>query len=397
MENLMERATRLLIPALLLLPFSPLGTQAVFALQEVPRVAIPAEARTAPLDQLGPVSPDVRVGKFENGLAYYIRENREPENRTDLRLVVDVGSVLEDDDQLGLAHFLEHMAFNGTENFEKDELVRFMESIGMRFGPELNASTSFDETNYFLTVPMDNPDYLETAFRMLRDWADGLTLDPEEIDQERGVVIEEWRFRRGAAARVRDLQYPILFRDSRYMERIPIGTVESLQTFDHEVLRRFYEEWYRPDLMAVIVVGDFDAGDVEALMREHIETLPRSQGARERVLYEVPSHSETLYSIVTDPEITTTEIAVYHKMERVRDWTVGGYRQQIVESLYNAMLNERLSDLARRPDAPFLAASSGQGKLIRTNDVYALSLQGGNRRLHSPDTAVGHVSIQKYG
>jgi len=374
MENLMKRAIRNLIPALLLWPLLPWGMGTVSALQEVPGVAIPAEARTIALDQLVPVSPDVRVGRFENGLTYYIRENREPANRTDLRLVVDVGSILEDDDQLGLAHFLEHMAFNGTENFEKDELVRFMESIGMRFGPELNASTSYDETNYYLTVPMDNPEYLETAFRMLRDWASGLTLDPEEIDQERGVVIEEWRFRRGAAARVRDLQFPLLFRDSRYVDRNPIGTVESLQTFEHEVLRRFYEDWYRPDLMAVIVVGDFDADDVEALMREHIETLPSpAQDARERVLFEVPSHSETLYSIVTDPEITRSEIAVYHKMERVLDWTVGGYRQQIVESLYNAILNERLSEMARRPDAPFLAASSGQGKLIRTKDVYALS------------------------
>jgi zinc protease len=165
----------------------------VAAVQEAPGVAVPAEARTIALDRLVPVSPDVRVGRFENGLTYYIRENREPANRAEIRLIVRVGATLEDEDQLGMAHFLEHMAFNGTENFEKGELFAYMESIGMRLGQGVNAGTSYDETTYRLTVPMDDPTHLETAVRIVRDWADGLTLDSEEIDRERGVVIEEWR------------------------------------------------------------------------------------------------------------------------------------------------------------------------------------------------------------
>src|SRR5688572_17572387 len=176
--------------------------------------AIPEEARTAPLDQQTPVSPKVTVGQFANGFRYYIRENREPRNRVELRLVVKVGSIVEDEDQRGLAHFLEHMAFNGTENFEKQELVRFMESIGMRLGQGLNASTSFDQTIYNLQLPTDSPANMAKAFQVLEDWAHGLTLASDEIDKERGVVIEEWRGGQGAGARVRDKQFPVLLKDS---------------------------------------------------------------------------------------------------------------------------------------------------------------------------------------
>ena len=200
------------------------GSLAAF---QAPQVALPADARTAPLELLIPPGPNVTVGALGNGLRYFIRENREPENRAMFRLVVGVGSVVEDDDQLGLAHILEHMAFNGSENFEKQELVDYMESIGMRLGMGLNASTSFDETIYMLEVPMDDPEHLATAFQVLEDWAHALTLDPVEVDQERDVVMEEWRMRRGAASRLQDEQFPLIFRGSRYAERIPIGTVES--------------------------------------------------------------------------------------------------------------------------------------------------------------------------
>ena len=340
--------------------------------QQTPEVAVPANARTAPLDQLIPIGPDVTVGELSNGLRYFIRENQEPENRALLRLVVRVGSIVEDDDQLGLAHVLEHMAFNGSENFEKQELVNFMESIGMRLGMGLNASTSFDETIYRLEVPMNDPENLAIAFQILEDWARGLTLDPEEIDQERGVVIEEWRMRRGAGSRLQEQQFPVIFRGSQYAERNPIGTVESIETFEHEALRRFYQDWYRPNLMGVIVVGDFERDEVENLLFEHFEGIPAGENLRERLEYPVPDHEGTLFSILTDPELASTSVTVYHKMALEHDWTIGGYRQQLVRGMYISMLNDRFQEIALEPDAPFLSASSGHGQFVRSKAIYSL-------------------------
>ncbi len=340
--------------------------------QQPPNLAVPADALTAPLDQLVPLDPRVTVGELPNGLRYFIRENDEPENRANLRLVVRVGSVVEDDDQLGLAHVLEHMAFNGTESFEKQELLDFMESIGMRLGMGVNASTGFDETNYRLEVPTDDPEVLETAFQILEEWATGLTLDPEEIDQERGVVVEEWRARRGVSARLQDEQIPVILSGSRYAERLPIGTVESIQTFEHEALERFYREWYRPDLMGVVAVGDFDQEQVEMLILDHFGDIPEPADPRERPVYPVPDHEETLFSIETDPELSSTSLSIYFKMPLEHDWTVGGYRQRLVEGMYNSMLNDRLREIALEPDAPFTSASSSQGQFVGPLAVYTL-------------------------
>jgi len=340
--------------------------------QQSPAGAIPSEARAAPLDQLAPLDPAVAVGELPNGLRYYIRENQEPENRAFLRLIVQVGSVVEEDDQLGLAHFLEHMAFNGTENFEKQELLEFIESIGMRLGQGVNAATSFDETSYRLEVPTDDPELLATAFQIMEDWAHGLTLDPEEIDQERGVVVEEWRMRRGAQARLIDEQLPVILRGSRYAERLPIGTVESIETFEHDALTRFYRDWYRPNLMGVVAVGDFDRAAVESLLVEHFAGLSTSVGARERLDYQVPPHEETLFSILTDPELTSTRVTIHYKMDLKNDPTVGGYRQRIVEGMYNSMLNERFREIALEPEAPFLSASSSQSQFVGPLGVYSL-------------------------
>ena len=342
--------------------------------QSTPKVAVPEDARTVPLDQLAPVSPKVTVGQFANGFRYFIRENREPRNRAELRLVVKVGSILEDADQRGLAHFLEHMAFNGTKNFEKQELVRFMESIGMRLGPGVNASTSFDETIYMLQMPTDSRENLAKAFQIMEDWAHGMTLDGEEIDKERGVVIEEWRGGQGAGSRVRDKQFPVLLKDSQYAERLPIGTRESLEKFSHESLRRFYRDWYRPELMGVIAVGDFSGTEIEALVRKHFEKLTASTPTpRERRSYGVPEHPETLFTIVTDKEIPQTSVSVYHKMPYKDDWTIGGYRQRIVEDLYNSMLSRRFAEIARQPGSPILGAGSSKGRLVGSKGAFVLS------------------------
>ncbi|MEE8148116.1 MAG: pitrilysin family protein, partial [Longimicrobiales bacterium] len=319
-----------------------------------------------------PVDPTVTLGSLPNGLTYYVRANDQPENRAELWLIVNAGSVLEDDDQRGLAHFVEHMAFNGTEHFEKQALVDYLESIGMRFGPSINAFTSFDETWYTLRVPTDDPEILETGLQILEDWAHGVAFEPEEVDKERGVVVEEWRRGLGARQRIQDKQFPTLFKDSRYAERLPIGSERTLQTFEHSVLRRFYDDWYRPELMAVVAVGDFEPAVMEGLIREHFSRVEPAESPRPRTYYDVPGHAETLMAIATDPEATTTSVSVVYKQPVLEEGTVGAYREGIVRRLYNAMLNSRLFELTQRPDAPYLGAFSGQGRFVRTSEVYQL-------------------------
>lgn len=319
------------------------------------------------------VDPKVTIGTLPNGLRYYLRVNKTPERRAELRLVVNAGSILEDDDQLGLAHMVEHMAFNGTAHFAKQEIVSFMESIGMRFGPDVNASTGFDETTYMLQVPTDKPEILQRSFLILEDWAHNLTLDPVEIDKERGVIIEEWRLRRGAAARMQDAQLPILLKGSRYAERLPIGTVKSIETFTPARLKQFYTDWYRPDLMAVIAVGDFDKAAVEALVRQHFGPIPKAAAPRPRPSFDVPDHADTLFAIASDKEAPAASVAVYDKLPVREEGTVGAYRQQIAEQLYLGMLNRRFSELTQKPDPPFLAAGGGRGRFVQTKDAATLN------------------------
>ena len=221
-------------------------------------------------------------GKLENGLTYYIRKNVKPESRAEVRLVVNAGSVLENDDQRGLAHFVEHMAFNGTKNFKRQELVDYLQSVGVRFGPDLNAYTSFDETVYMIQVPTDTQAIVEKAFDILEDWAHQVSFEGTEIDKERGVIIEEWRLGRGAGMRMMEKQLPSLLKGSRYAERFVIGTKENLEKFPHETLRQFYRDWYRPELMAVIAVGDFDPAAIRALINKHFSAIPRTASPRKR-------------------------------------------------------------------------------------------------------------------
>ncbi len=335
--------------------------------------AVPEDAKTAPLDHKIPIDPKITMGQFSNGLRYYIRENKKPENRAELRLVVNAGSVLEDDDQLGLAHFLEHMAFNGTKNFAKHELIKFMESIGMRFGPGLNAYTSFDETVYMLRIPTESEEVMEKAFQILEDWTRALSLENEEIDKERGVIIEEWRLGRGANARMMDKQFPIIFKGSHYADRLTIGKKKIIENFEHDVLKRFYRDWYRPDLMAVVAVGDFESAKVEPLVVKHFAQLPKATDSRSRTVFPVPDHEETLFAIATDKEAMNTSVAVIHKLQLLDTSTVGAYRQIIVEQLYHGMLNQRFAELAQKKDPPFLGASSGKGQFVRSKEVYMLN------------------------
>ena len=257
-----------------------------------------------------PVAPDLISGTLDNGLTYYIRKNTEPENRAVFRLVVDAGSILEDEDQLGLAHVVEHMAFNGTENFEGNELIKTLESFGLKFGAHLNAHTSFDETVYKLTVPTDNPEQMASSMLILHDWADGLAFDGEEIERERGVVLEEWRRSQGSGTRVRDQLLPMMYADSPYPDRLPIGTEESLLGFEHEALVRFYNDWYRPDLMALIAVGDFDPQEMEATIKAQFSDIEGPDEPRERVRSDVPAKKGFDALVITDPEMTRTNVQI---------------------------------------------------------------------------------------
>ncbi|MDR3667186.1 MAG: pitrilysin family protein, partial [Ignavibacteriaceae bacterium] len=278
-----------------------------------------------------PLDKTVLKGKLDNGLTYYIKENKKPEHRAVFRLVVNAGSILENDDQQGLAHLVEHMAFNGSKHFEKNDLINYIESIGMKFGADLNASTSFDETIYKLEVPTDNSEILEKAFFITEDWAHNLTFDPLEIDKERGVVIEEWRLGRGADARMFDKQAPVLLKDSKYSKRLTIGKKEIIEKAPYETLKSFYYDWYRPDLMALIIVGDFDKNNIESLIKKHFSGIPPKANSRVREIFTVPDQDQMLFSIVTDPEATDNSISFYHKLDSEPQDKVKDYRRALVE------------------------------------------------------------------
>lgn len=319
-----------------------------------------------------PVDPAVRIGTLPNGLRYYVRRNAKPEQRAELRLVVNAGSILEDNDQRGLAHFLEHMAFNGTKSFAKNDIVKYLESIGVRFGADLNAQTGFDETIYILPVPTDSAGILEKSFRFLGDVATGILFDSTEVVAERGVVLSEWRNGLGAGERIRDQQFPVIFRGSRYAERLPIGLPEVLERANPAPIRRFWRDWYRPDLMAVIAVGDADPAKLEALIKKTFSTIPRRTNARPRTVATVPKHDSTLVTIATDPELTSSAVGVLWKLPPSGTRTVGDLRTLMMRRLYNNMLNQRFSELAQKPDAPFLGAGAGGGNFVRGSDYYSL-------------------------
>ncbi len=298
--------------------------------------------------------PEVRAGVLPNGLHYYVRSNPKPADRGELRLVIRAGSVLEDEDQRGLAHFLEHMLFNGTESYPANELIDILESFGMEFGPDINAYTSFDQTVYQLTVSTDDDKQFALGLDVLEEWAFKAALTEEEFEKERGVVLEEWRGGRGADARMMDQEFPVLFAGSRYAERLPIGDVEIIQHAPVEALRRFYRDWYRPDLMAVIAVGDFNTDETVEMIRERFGGHPNPKDPRERTEYSIPGHDETLVKVVTDPEATQTSAQIYTKYEAKISVYREDIKRDLAEQLFSVMFNQRMSEIARREDAPFL-------------------------------------------
>lgn len=325
------------------------------------------------ITQLMPLDPNVKIGKLSNGLTYYIRKNTLPEKRVELRLVVNAGSVLEDDDQQGLAHFMEHMNFNGTKRFPKNELVNYLQGIGVEFGADLNAYTGFDETVYILPVPTDKPGLVEKGLEILEDWAHHALLDSIEIEKERGVVIEEWRLSRGADERMMRQTLPIQYQGSKYADRMPIGKIESLQHFSHSALKRFYKDWYRPDLQAIIAVGDIDVNDMEQLIKKIFSDIPATTSPRRRDVFAVPDHTEALTVVAKDKETDFPTVEVLFKKEPQPETTIGDYCRYMNRLLFTGMLNTRLRELTLKSNPPFVAAGSYYGSsLARTKDAYQL-------------------------
>lgn len=317
-----------------------------------------------------PSDDAVLTGTLDNGMTYYIRSNPTPEKRAEFTLVVNAGSVLEDEDQQGLAHFTEHMAFNGTKNFPKQELVTYLESLGMKFGPEVNAYTSFDETVYGIKVPTDSAEYVDKGLLVLFDWASQLSLETDQIDGERGVIHEEWRMGQGAMDRMQREFLSVLFHNSQYAKRLPIGTMEVVDGCDPDALRRFYSDWYRPDLMAVVVVGDFDAKEMEQKVIKQFSQIPVVENPRERVYADIPDHDETLVCVATDPESPVSMVEIFYKHPRKPAVTVADYREDIVSMLFSSMISNRLSELTLLENPPFAQGFAAYTDFIGPKSMY---------------------------
>ncbi len=326
---------------------------------------------SVPSDNL-PITPDVKIGKLSNGLTYYIQNNGKPEDKVELRLAIKAGAILETDDQVGLAHFMEHMNFNGTKNFEKNELVDYLQGIGIEFGADLNAYTGFDETVYILPIPSDDPEKLDKGFQILNDWAGNALLTEKDIDEERGVVIEEYRTRLGAATRMQKNYLDKIAYKSRYAKRLPIGTKENLETFDYESVRNFQKDWYRPNLMAVIAVGDLDVETLEQKIKDNFGDLKNPENPKPREEYGSENHEGTLVAIEWDEEATGSQVQIYYKDkgEVKKTRTVKDYRDNMVEGLFSQMINNRLREYSNKPNPPFVFGFSFHGGIIGNKEAY---------------------------
>jgi zinc protease len=306
-----------------------------------------------------PVDAKVKIGKLPNGLTYYIRQNKKPEQKVELRLVLNAGSILEDDDQQGLAHMAEHMAFNGTTHFKKNDIVSFLQDIGVGFGNDLNAYTGFDETVYILPIPTDKPGNLEKGFQVLEDWAHNVTYLDDDINGERAIILEESRMGKGANERIFRKIYPQLFEGSKYAKRLPIGIDSIIRNFPVNKIRQYYKDWYRPDLMAVIVVGDLDPAKAEAMVTKHFSGLTNPATQRKREYADVPPYAASQAMIVTDKEATGYRVAInYPAIKKSPSVTVRDYRNDLIQQMFVSMLNERLQELTQKENPPFIYAGA---------------------------------------
>ncbi len=341
-----------------------------FYKKTVALVLLCSGAITAFAQQMPPIPTDanVRIGKLENGLTYYIRHNKLPEKQADFYIAQKVGSILEEDNQRGLAHFLEHMCFNGTTNFPGNSLREYLENIGVKFGTNLNAYTSVDETVYNISnVPVIRDGIVDSCLLILHDWANDLTLDPKEIDKERGVIHEEWRSRTGAMMRMYEKTFPTIYKGSKYAYRLPIGIMEVVDNFPYQDLRDYYEKWYRPDQQGIIVVGDIDVNQIEAKIKKTFSPIEMPKDAAERKYFQVPDNDEPLITISKDREQQVPLIYLYHKhdvMPNEQKGNIGYLAYNYMVSMIGQMLETRLIELVQKPNPPFIQAGAGDQDFI---------------------------------
>ena len=341
-----------------------------------------AGASTAMAQQMPaiPTDPDVKIGKLDNGLTYYIRHNAWPEQRAEFYIAQRVGSIQENDDQRGLAHFLEHMCFNGTENFKGNDIVKWCETIGVKFGRDLNAYTSIDQTVYNISnVPTTREGIVDSCLLILHDWADGLLLEAEEIDKERGVIHEEWRMRTSAQMRMLERDLPRLYPNSKYGYRMPIGLMEIIDNFKPEVLRAYYEKWYRPDNQAIIVVGDVDVNQVEQKIKNLFGSIKMPANPAAVVAENVPDNKEAIIVVDKDKEMQYSIVELMFKSDPIPDEIKENMQYLVINYMKNAclgMLNDRLAELAQKADCPYLQGSVdyGQYLLSKTKDAFEVSV-----------------------
>lgn len=367
-----------MLPTLAVLKFAKTYLTMILFKQLLTTVSLAAAllASTATQAQLKltdsiPKDPNVKIGKLANGLKYYIRQNKKPEQKVELRLVVNAGSILEDDDQQGLAHMSEHMAFNGTKNFKKNDIISFLQTIGVQFGADLNAYTSFDETVYILPIPLDKPANLEKGFQVIEDWAHQVTDLDDDVNGERAVILEESRSGKGADDRMMRKLYPYLFANSKYADRLPIGLDSLIKDFKPDVIRRFYHDWYRPDLMAVIVVGDIDPVKAEELVKKHFANIQNPANERSRIFTAIKPFAKNEALVITDKEATNYSASIaYSAFPEKQSTTVGGYKNDILKNIFTTLLNQRLRELTQKENPPFLYAGVGFGSEARGYDQF---------------------------
>lgn len=338
-------------------------------------LAITAMAQQNPAQ---PLDPNVRKGTLENGLTYYVRQNKLPENRADFYIAQKVGSMQEEDSQAGLAHFLEHMAFNGTTNFPEKTMLNYLQDNGIKFGANINAYTSFDETVYYMTnVPTTNQNLVDSVMLVLYDWSSGIALEEKEIDSERGVIREEWRTRGGAQQRLWETLLPIMYPDSKYAHRMPIGSIDVINNFKPEEIRAYYKKWYRPDLQGIVIVGDFDADEMEKRVVELFGKIPMPENAAVREYYPVPDNEEPIVAIATDPEATSTQIMMFYKHDPIPDeikLSQAALVLNYIKSAASSMIRERFQEIVQKPNAPFTSAYAYDGDyfVAKTKDAWTV-------------------------
>lgn len=319
----------------------------------------------------------VRYGKLANGMTYYIKANKTPEKKAEFQIVTNSGSILETDEEVGLAHFTEHMAFNGTLQFPGNSLIDELQKEGITFGRDINAYTGFDQTVYMVTVPTDRPNMLATGLKVLGGWANGLLLTDKQIDDERGVIIEEWRLGQGADDRIRRKTWPIVLKGAKYVDRLPIGTLENLENFKYETIRGFYKKWYRPDNQALVIVGDFDADEMEQMVKDYFSLMEKPSTPLNRPYFYLPDNDEPLVAVATDKEATSQDITIIFKLKAKPKKTVADFREQdMVYNLYEIMLSERYNEVTKKKACPFVRGQAGYMSSFIGKDVAGYYIGG---------------------